>query len=130
MQAPVPETQKKADSRMKLIWKRVRRHPFLKLTAVLIAILFWMIVIASDPTLERQKEMTATVSVTGADTLRSRGYVVTDDLTSSPITTVPPPPAFRRGLISRRSRPTGSRRFPSPPVTAPTAKSSPSSPNR
>ena len=86
MQAPVPETQKKADSRMKLIWKRVRRHPFLKLTAVLIAILFWMIVIASDPTLERQKEMTATVSVTGADTLRSRGYVVTDDLTSSPIT--------------------------------------------
>ena len=79
MQAPVPETQKKADSRMKLIWKRVRRHPFLKLTAVLI-------VIASDPTLERQKEMTATVSVTGADTLRSRGYVVTDDLTSSPIT--------------------------------------------
>lgn len=86
MQAPVPETQKKADSRMKLIWKRVRRHPFLKLTAVLIAILFWMIVIASDPTLERQKEMTATVSVTGADTLRSRGYVVTDDLTSSTIT--------------------------------------------
>lgn len=86
MQAPAPETQKKADSRMKLIWKRVRRHPFLKLTAVLIAILFWMIVIASDPTLERQKEMTATVSVTGADTLRSRGYVVTDDLTSSPIT--------------------------------------------
>lgn len=86
MQAPVPETQKKADSRMKLVWKRVRRHPFLKLTAVLIAILFWMIVIASDPTLERQKEMTATVSVTGADTLRSRGYVVTDDLTSSPIT--------------------------------------------
>ncbi|MDD7447495.1 MAG: CdaR family protein [Clostridiales bacterium] len=86
MQAPVPETQKKADSRMKLIWKRVRRHPFLKLTAVLIAILFWMIVIASDPTLERQKEMTATISVTGADTLRSRGYVVTDDLTSSPIT--------------------------------------------
>ena len=86
MQAPVPETQKKADSRMKLIWKRVRRHPFLKLTAVLIAILFWMIVIASDPTLERQKEMTATVSVTGADTLRTRGYVVTDDLTSSPIT--------------------------------------------
>lgn len=86
MQAPVPETQKKADSRMKLIWKRVRRHPFLKLTAVLIAILFWMIVIASDPTLERQKEMTATVSVTGADMLRSRGYVVTDDLTSSPIT--------------------------------------------
>lgn len=86
MQAPVPEIQKKADSRMKLIWKRVRRHPFLKLTAVLIAILFWMIVIASDPTLERQKEMTATVSVTGADTLRSRGYVVTDDLTSSPIT--------------------------------------------
>lgn len=86
MQAPVPETQEKADSRMKLIWKRVRRHPFLKLTAVLIAILFWMIVIASDPTLERQKEMTATVSVTGADTLRSRGYVVTDDLTSSPIT--------------------------------------------
>ena len=86
MQAPVPETQKKADSRMKLIWKRVRRHPFLKLTAVLIAILFWMIVIASDQTLERQKEMTATVSVTGADTLRSRGYVVTDDLTSSPIT--------------------------------------------
>lgn len=86
MQTPVPENKPKPDSRAKLIWRRVRRHPFLKLTALVMAILFWMIVIASDPTLVRQKEMTATVTVTGSDTLRTRGYVVMDDLTSEPIT--------------------------------------------
>ena len=73
------------DSWIRLIWNRLRQHLFVKLFAVLLAVFFWMVVIASDPTLTREKVFSATVSVTGADTLRSRGYIVMDDLTSEPI---------------------------------------------
>ena len=85
MQTPTPESRPAPESRFRLIWKRISRHPVLKLSSVLLAIIFWLVVIASDPSIERQKEILASASVTGADTLRTRGYVVTDDLTSEAI---------------------------------------------
>lgn len=85
MQTQTPESRPAPESRFRLIWKRISRHPVLKLSSVLLAIIFWLVVIASDPSIERQKEILASASVTGADTLRTRGYVVTDDLTSEAI---------------------------------------------
>jgi YbbR domain-containing protein len=65
----------------------LRRHTVSKLGAVLIAIIFWAVVIASDPALEIEKSFpSAAVTVQGVETLRSRGYTVVTDLTSQPLT--------------------------------------------
>lgn len=59
----------------------------MKLSAVLIAIVFWAVVIASDPTLIREKTiLNAPVAVSGQEALHGRGLIVMDDLTSGTIT--------------------------------------------
>ena len=62
------------------------RRPFMKLGALLLAVFFWAIVIASDPALTIEKTVTGTASVTGLEALRNRGLIVTTDLTSEPVT--------------------------------------------
>lgn len=72
---------------LKRIWDALHRHPLTKLAALLLAVAFWAIVIASDPTLTIEKSLPATaVTVQGTDALRNRGYVVMNDLTSEPVT--------------------------------------------
>ena len=141
MQTQTPESRPVPESRFRLIWKRISRHPVLKLSSVLLAIIFWLVVIASDPSIERQKEILASASVTGADTLRTRGYVVTDDLTSEAINVEitakvtqgnynrATASSFSPGSIFRRLRARGGRRFSSPLATARTARSFPSTRN-
>lgn len=54
---------------------------FLIALSLLIAMVFWSILVASDGTLTRAKTFqNVAVSVTGESTLRSRGYIVMDDL--------------------------------------------------
>lgn len=54
---------------------------FLVALSLLIAMVFWSILVASDGTLTRAKTFqNVAVSVTGESTLRSRGYIVMDDL--------------------------------------------------
>ncbi len=88
MQQPqVPQTEKPVPSQLRRIWNAIRRHPFMKLSAVLLAVIFWATVIASDPSLTLEKTfINATVTVEGLEALRSRGYTVMNDLTSTPIT--------------------------------------------
>lgn len=72
-------------SRLFKIWKRMSRNAPMKLFAVLLAVFFWLVVLSSDPTLEREKVFETNATVTGAETLRSRGFIVTDDLIGTPI---------------------------------------------
>lgn len=54
---------------------------FLLLASFIVAILSWAALVASDGTLTRQKVFSnVPVSVTGESTLKSRGYIVMDDL--------------------------------------------------
>ena len=54
---------------------------FLVALSLLTAIVFWSILVASDGTLTRQKTFqNVSVSVTGEAALKSRGFIVTDDL--------------------------------------------------
>ena len=54
---------------------------FLLALSLLTAVVFWSILVASDGTLTRQKTFqNVAVSVTGEATLKSRGYIVMDDL--------------------------------------------------
>lgn len=54
---------------------------FLMLVSFLVAVLAWGALVASDGTLTRQKVFSnVPVSVTGESTLKSRGYIVMDDL--------------------------------------------------
>ena len=56
---------------------------FLLLTSVLVAVLFWGTLVASDGTLIRQKTFQSVpVSVTGEAALQSRGFIVMDDLSA------------------------------------------------
>ncbi|MDR0898155.1 MAG: hypothetical protein LBN04_09910 [Oscillospiraceae bacterium] len=87
----LPETTPEKKATIPALIERIvgplRRHTVSKLGAVLIAIIFWAVVIASDPALEIEKTFpTAAVTVQGVETLRSRGYTVVTDLTSQPLT--------------------------------------------
>ena len=54
---------------------------FLIASSIFIAVFFWSALVAFDGTLTRQKSFAnVAVSVTGETTLKSRGYIVTDDL--------------------------------------------------
>ena len=56
---------------------------FLRALSLLTAVVFWSILVASDGTLTREKTFqNVAVSVTGESTLKSRGYIVMDDLDS------------------------------------------------
>lgn len=86
MQPESPQNEHIIKSLLTRIWNALYRRPFMKLSAVLIAIVFWAVVIASDPNLMREKTiLNAPVTVTGQD-LRSKGLIVMDDLTSGTIT--------------------------------------------
>jgi len=54
---------------------------FLMVSSLLVALFFWSALVASDGTLTRQKSFAnVAVSVTGETSLKSRGYIVMDDL--------------------------------------------------
>ena len=54
---------------------------FLRVAAVLLAVVFWMALVASDGTLTRRRVFqNVAVSVTGEAALKSRGYIVMDNL--------------------------------------------------
>lgn len=53
---------------------------FLLLVSLLIAVLSWSALVASDATLTRPKFINTTVNVTNESTLKSRGYIVMDDI--------------------------------------------------
>ena len=53
---------------------------FLLLVALLIAVLSWSALVASDATLTRPKFFNTSVNVTNESTLKSRGYIVMDDI--------------------------------------------------
>ncbi|MEL7604100.1 MAG: hypothetical protein AAGU77_13170, partial [Bacillota bacterium] len=87
-QQPRPGSKRQAlGSFMRRAWRGLRQHPLMKLLALLMAIVFWAALIASDPTILREKIITdAEVTVIGLDTLRSRGYTVSEDLSGKQIT--------------------------------------------
>lgn len=56
-------------------------RPFLIALSLLTAVVFWSVLVASDGTLTRQKTFqNVAVSITGESALKSRGYIVMDDL--------------------------------------------------
>lgn len=66
----------------KMVAKVIGSKPFLIATSLLAAIICWSALVASDGTLTRQKVFAnVAVSVTGEATLKSRGYIVMDDIT-------------------------------------------------
>lgn len=91
MNGPIKKTdllpKKEKDTRFARITRRVRSvmssNWFLKIFSVLIAVFLWSVLIASDGTLLREKVFqNVEVTVTGADTLRTRGYIVLDDVSA------------------------------------------------
>lgn len=59
----------------------VNSRRFLMVVSLFLAIMIWAALVASDGTLTRQKVFAnVAVSVTGESTLKSRGYIVMDDL--------------------------------------------------
>ncbi len=84
-----PELQdnKPVRSLFRRVWDALSRRPFTKLAALLLAFIFWAVVIASDPALTIEKIITdATVTVSSTVALENRGYIVMKDLTAEPIT--------------------------------------------
>lgn len=62
------------------------RRPAAKVGALLLAIVFWALVIASDPALSMEKTIfNVPVSVQGLDALRNKGYTIMTDLSAEPI---------------------------------------------
>lgn len=87
MQPDVRQVTQNKQPNARRFLKALFQRPFLKLGALLLAVFFWALVIASDPSLLIEKTLAgAVVSVSGMETLRNRGLTVTTDLTSSPIT--------------------------------------------
>lgn len=86
MQPDTPQRNKSIRSQLqRSLWVLYRR-PFSKLGALLLAIAFWAVVIASDPTLPMEKIIpSAQVTVQGLEVLRNRGYTIMTDLSSQPI---------------------------------------------
>lgn len=74
-------------TQLKRMWNALTRHPFMKLGALLLAFVFWAVVIASDQSLIREKTISnASVTIVGQDSLRNnKNLIVTSDLTSAPI---------------------------------------------
>ena len=65
----------------RMLAKIVASKPFLITVSVLAAVLCWSALVASDGTLTRQKTFAnVAVSVTGDAALKSRGYIVMDDI--------------------------------------------------
>jgi len=87
MQSQTPQTpQTTFRAQLARAWNTVWRRPLPKLSALLLAFLFWAVIIASDPSLLRERTFSsAVVSVQGIELLRNRGYIVMEDLTSEPI---------------------------------------------
>lgn len=86
MQPEIRQNQTDKRKVMQRLLEGLYRRPFRKLAALLLAIVFWAVVIASDPTLPIEKTITGgVVEVRGAEVLRNRGLTVTTDLTSRPI---------------------------------------------
>lgn len=88
MQPESPQNNNTFKSLLLRLWNVLRRNPLQKLAALLIAFVFWAILIASDPTLLIERViLNAPVTVTGQDTLRNtRGLIVMDDIASGTIT--------------------------------------------
>ena len=79
--------KKEKNTRLARFARRVRgilsSNWFLRIFSVLIAVFLWGVLIASDGTLLREKIFQdVEVTVTGADTLRTRGFIVLDDVAS------------------------------------------------
>lgn len=65
----------------KMVAKIINSKPFFIAVSLLAAIICWSALVASDGTLTRQKVFAnVAVSVTGDATLKSRGYIVMDDI--------------------------------------------------
>lgn len=71
-------------ARISRIWRELlTNRAFLRVFSVLSAVAVWFFMVASDGTLTRYKTFTdASVGVSGESALLTRGYIVTDDLTS------------------------------------------------
>lgn len=86
MQTDIRQNPKKPTDRLKRALEGLLRRPFLRLSALFIAIVFWAVVIASDPARMIEKTISASsVAIYGMDALKNRGLTVTSDLTSKPI---------------------------------------------
>lgn len=82
-----PEKKRPLRELLSQVWHSIRVRPLQKVAAVLIAIVFWMIVVAGDPTIIVERTIqNAPVSILGETVLRGKGLIVTDDL-SGTITT-------------------------------------------
>lgn len=61
------------------LWKILRHNIGFKIMALILAVILWAGLISLEPNLTRSKEMTASISVLGRDSLQRRGYVITDE---------------------------------------------------
>ncbi len=87
MSQQTPNTQKEHRPFVRLvlchIWQALKKNWGFKVLALLIAIVLWAGLISQDPTLTREKTFTdVTLNVTGADTLKRNGLIVTSDLSN------------------------------------------------
>lgn len=83
---PDIQNSKNSRSRFRRSLNVLIRRPLAKLGALLLAIVFWAVVIASDPTLLMEKVIVnVPVSVQGLETLRNRGVTLMTDLSAEPI---------------------------------------------
>ncbi len=63
------------------LWGSLTRNLLLKVFSLLLAVLLWSVLIASDATLAREKVFPSVeVTVVGQETLRARKFIVTDDI--------------------------------------------------
>ena len=86
-QTPSAKPQKKRDPRLTILLdglKRIFIHNWpTKLLALLLAIILWGGLITQDPTLTREKHFSSvSVSVSGEESVKRNGFIVTSDLTS------------------------------------------------
>lgn len=86
-QTPSAKPQKKRDPRLTMLLdglKRIFIHNWpTKLLALLLAIILWGGLITQDPTLTREKHFSSvSVSVSGEESVKRNGFIVTSDLTS------------------------------------------------
>lgn len=118
-QTPSAKPQKKRDPRLTMLLdglKRIFIHNWpTKLLALLLAIILWGGLITQDPTLTREKHFSSvSVSVSGEESVKRNGFIVTSDLTSLLGDVVPYRPTCRRC-----STPTPRRRTTTSALTSP-----------
>ncbi|GHU75952.1 hypothetical protein AGMMS49992_20810 [Clostridia bacterium] len=83
---PAPEKQGTIAAQLRQVWRVAGNHPWLKISALLLAMLFWSVLIASDENIKREKVIVdAVVNVSGLETLQARGLTITEDLSANPI---------------------------------------------